>query len=152
MAGEWEAVMREILIGVDMHAERKAVFEAITTKDGLASFWTPDTVAEPEVGSEARFGFQGAPMPLRMRVDALEPEREVVWTCLGDFPYWENTTVTWSLSNEPEHGGTRLFFRHAGFPEEQPEWEIGTVTYSWAHILGRLKEFMEDGRAEPYMH
>jgi len=26
------------------------------------------------------------------------------------------------------------------------------VTYSWAHILGRLKEFIEDGRAEPYMH
>jgi len=143
---------REILIGVDMHAEQDAVFDAITTKEGLTSFWTTDTVAEPEVGTEARFGFQGAPMPLRMRVDKLDPGREVVWTCLGDFPYWENTTVVWSLSKEPEHGGTRLVFRHSGFPDEQPEWEIGTVTYSWAHIVGRLKGFMEDGRAEPYMH
>jgi uncharacterized protein YndB with AHSA1/START domain len=141
---------RQILLGVDVHADQKAVFDAITTKDGLASFWTTDAVAEPEVGSEARFGFEGAPMPLRMRVDRLEPGSEVVWTCLGDFPYWLNTTVTWSLSKEPEHGGTRLLFRHAGFPDEQPEWETATVAYSWAGILARLKGFAETGKPQPY--
>src|SRR5918994_1182158 len=129
---------REILLGSELHADATTIIDALTTKEGLSSFWTSDSVAEPVVGSEARFGFQGAPMPLRMRVDRIEPT-EVAWTCLGDFPFWEGTTVTWSLSPEEEHGGTRVLLRHAGFPDEQPEWEFASVASTWAGILGRLK-------------
>jgi uncharacterized protein YndB with AHSA1/START domain len=140
---------REILLGVEMHADPAAVFDAITTKEGLSSFWTSDTVAEPEVGTEARFGFQGAPMPLRMRVDALNRPSEVRWTCLGDFPFWEGTTVTWSLAPEPEHDGTRVLFRHAGFPDDQPDWELATVAHTWSTILDQLKVLAETGSAMP---
>ena len=141
---------REILLGVEAHADAATIVDALTTKEGLSSFWTSDSIAEPAVGSEARFGFQGAPVPLRMRVDRIEP-REVTWTCLGDFPFWDGTTVTWSLSPEEEHGGTRVLFRQAGFPDEQPEWEFASVTFIWAGILGRLKALTETGDAEPYL-
>jgi uncharacterized protein YndB with AHSA1/START domain len=139
---------RDILLGVEIDAEAQRVYEAITTKEGLSSFWTSDSVAEPEVGSEARFGFAGAPVPLRMRVDALEPNAEVAWACLGEFPHWSDTRVTWSLS-QGEHAATRVFFRHAGFPDEQPEYEFASVSYTWAIVLERLKELAEKGVAQP---
>ena len=141
---------REILLGVEVHGDARTVVDALTTKEGLSSFWTSDSIAEPSIGSEARFGFQGAPVPLRMRVDRIEPHG-VTWTCLGDFPFWEGTNVTWSLSPEKEHGGTRVLFRQAGFPDEQPEWEFASVTFTWAGILGRLKALSETGHAEPYL-
>ncbi len=140
---------RDILLGIEIHADPATVFDPITTKDGLSSFWTSDTVAEPAVGSEARFGFPGAPVPLRMRVDELDRPTEVRWTCLGDFPFWEGTTVTWKLGPEPEHGGTRLLFTQTGFPDEQPDWDHATIVHTWAAILERLKQLAETGTATP---
>jgi uncharacterized protein YndB with AHSA1/START domain len=141
---------REILLGVEAHAGAPTILDAVTTKEGLSSFWTSDSIAEPALGTEARFGFQDAPVPLRMRVDRIEPN-EVTWTCLGDFPFWEGTTVTWSLSPEEEHGGTRVLFRHVGFADEQPEWEFASIAFTWGGILGRLKMLAETGNAEPYL-
>lgn len=139
---------REILLGIEVHGDRAALTGALTTSQGLAAFWTSDSTAEPIVGSEARFGFQGAPMPLRFTVDAIDNDA-ITWTCLGEFPYWEGTTVTWGFDDEPEHGGTRITFRHAGFPDAQPEWEFATVAMTWAKILERLKVLIETGTAEP---
>jgi uncharacterized protein YndB with AHSA1/START domain len=144
-------VTRTILLAAEVHASGPKIVDAITTKEGLSSFWTSDSIAEPTVGTEARFGFREAPVPLRMRVDRIEPN-EVGWTCLGDFPFWDGTTVTWSLSpKEEDHGGTRVLFRHAGFPDEQPEWEFASVAYTWAGILRQLTVLAETGSAEPYL-
>lgn len=141
---------RDILLGAELHADAPTIIDALTTKEGLSSFWTSDSIAEPSIGSEARFGFADAPAPLRMRVDRIEPS-EVHWTCLGDFPFWEGTTVAWSLSPEEQHGGTKVLFRHVGFPDEQPEWEFASIAYTWSGILGRLKVLTESGSAEPYL-
>jgi uncharacterized protein YndB with AHSA1/START domain len=140
---------RSILLGVEIHSDNDTVYRAITTKDGLSSFWTPSVVAEPEVGSEATFGFAGAPVSLRMRVTRLDPGSEVAWSCEGDFPFWLGSTVTWSLSPEPEHGGTRVLFRHDGLAEEIPDWDLASVAHTWATILDRLKVLAETGHAEP---
>ena len=140
----------DILLGIEVHADAATIVDALTTEKGLSSFWTSSTTAEPVVGSEARFGFPDAPVPLRMRIDRIEPS-EVAWTCLGDFPLWKDTTVTWSLSPEEEHGGTRVLFRHAGFPDEQPEWDSASIASTWAGILDRLKVLAETGSAEPYL-
>ncbi len=141
---------RDILLGAQVHAPAEPIVEALTTKEGLSSFWTPDSIAEPTLGTEARFGFRDAPVPLRMRVDRIDREG-VDWTCLGDFPFWDGTKVTWALSPEIEHGGTNVFFRQVGFPDEQPEWEFATITFTWAGILGCLKTLAETGDAEPYL-
>lgn len=141
---------REILLGIEAHADAPTIVDAITRKEGLSSFWTSDSIAEPAVGTEARFGFQGAPVPLRMRVDRIDANG-VGWMCLGDFPFWEGTTVMWSLSPEEEHGGTRVLLRHGVFADEQPEWEFASIASTWAGILGRLKVLAETGHAEPYL-
>lgn len=142
---------REIMFAVDIDAEPKAVSEAIATEEGLESFWTPDVDAEPQVGSVARFGFAKAPMDIRMRIDRIEPGSEVRWTCVGDFPYWNNTVVSWRMQPNPEGPGTRLLFSHTGWPQDQPEYEYASVSYTWGQIVARLHDVLESGRPDPYL-
>lgn len=140
---------RDILLAVEMSADAATITDALITKEGLSSFWTHDVVAEPEAGTEARFGFAGAPVPLVLRVDTIEPGREVAWTQPRNFPHWDDTKITWSLSDGAEPGGTKVLFRQAGFPDAQPEWEFASVAYTWAIVLERLKLLAESGHAEP---
>jgi hypothetical protein len=70
----------------------------------------------------------------------------------GRFPFWLGSTVTWGLSPEPEHGGTRVLFRHEGLAEEMPDWDLASVAHTWSTILERLKVLTETGHAEPVLH
>lgn len=143
---------REMLHAVDVDAEPAAVYEAITTREGLTSFWTPDVEAEQKVGSVARFGFETSPMDLRMRIDELEPGRSVVWTCVGDFPYWTDTRVEWRIGPSLEGAGTQITFGHTGWPDDHPENQYARVNYTWGQIVARLRDHVESGRREPYLH
>lgn len=140
---------RDIVLGIAIHADAEPIYRAISTQEGLASFWVPSAKAESTVGSVATFVFSGAPLELRMRIDRLDEAKEVEWTCLGDFPMWEGTKVTWSLSPEDEHGGTNVLFTHRGFPDGQPDFEFGSIVHTWSTILDHLKELAETGSTEP---
>jgi len=139
-----------MLHAVEISRDAGAVFEALATQAGVAGFWTSDLDVEPAVGSVARFGFPGAPVDLWMRIDALEPGRQVRWSCLGDFPYWAGTTVHWDLSAGPT-GGTMVVFRHGGWPDDYPELDYASVNYTWGRIVGALKAFVETGTSQPFL-
>jgi uncharacterized protein YndB with AHSA1/START domain len=141
----------DMLFKTDVGAPAAAAFEAITTTEGLASFWTSDCEAKPEVGSVARFGFPAAPVDLRMRVDELVPGQRVTWSCLGDFPHWAGTTVTWELGPATQGEGSSVFFRHGGWGPDYPESEYSSVAFVWGQVVARLKEHLETGRRDPFL-
>jgi uncharacterized protein YndB with AHSA1/START domain len=141
-------VSADILHAVEIEASPEAVFEAVSTQKGLASFWTSDCDAEPEVGSEARFGFPAAPVDQRVRIEALEPGRRVAWTALGDFPNWEGTTLYWEM--EPAQAGTSFLFRHGGWSDDYPEREWASVNWVWGQVVGRLKGYAETEKPQPF--
>jgi uncharacterized protein YndB with AHSA1/START domain len=141
---------REIMFAVDIDAEPKAVYDAVSTEEGLMSFWTPAVDAQPNEGSVARFGF-GEGQNLRMRIDRLEPGSEVRWTSIGDFPFWEGTVVDWRMQPNPDGPGTRLTFSHTGWPEEQPEHAYASVSYTWGQIVARLHDVLHSGTPDPYL-
>ena len=134
---------RDIVHGIEIHAEPKTVYDTISTRTGLAAFWTPDVRGDENVSGELTFGFSEAPVRLPIRVAGLESPTEITWDCPGGFPYWERTRVTWSL--QPTEHGTKVVFRHAGFPDDEPEYEFGSVSLTWASIVTRLKEVVEAG-------
>jgi hypothetical protein len=76
-------------------------------------------------------------------VARLEPPMEIGWDCPGGFPYWEGTSVSWSL--RPSEHGTKVVFRHSGFPDDEPEYDFGSVSLTWALIVARMKEVVETG-------
>jgi len=139
-----------VLHAVDIQAEPAKVFEAITTREGEAGFWTSDNDVEPTIGSTARFGFPHAPVDAKMRIDTLDPGKRVAWASLGEFPYWAGTTITWELAPGPDGTGTRLLFRHAGWPDDYPEQEFASVNFVWGQVLARLKSYCETGQPQPF--
>jgi uncharacterized protein YndB with AHSA1/START domain len=136
---------RDIVHAIEIHAEPKAVFDTVATRAGLATFWTPDVQGDDAQGGELRFGFREAPAPLRMTVARLDAPNHVGWESLGDFPNWAGTRVSWSI--EPSEHGSKVVFRHEGFPDEQPEYDFGSISLTWALIVARLKEVVEGGGA-----
>jgi uncharacterized protein YndB with AHSA1/START domain len=134
---------REIIHGIKIHADPKRVFDTVSTRSGLASFWTPDVQGDGAEGGELTFGFSEAPARLPIRVRRLEQPSTVEWDCPGVLPYWEGTEIAWCLA--PREHGTRLVFRHSGFPDDEPEYDFGSVSLTWAMIVARLKEVVESG-------
>jgi uncharacterized protein YndB with AHSA1/START domain len=140
-----------MLHAVEIQADPKEIYDTLTTATGLASFWTPNVEAEPTERSVATFQFTGAPVPLRMRIDELEPGTRIVWSCLGDFPHWRGTSVTWELAPAPEGSGTTVLFRHDGWGPDYPDMEYAHVNFTWGQIVARLKVFSENGQAQPFL-
>ena len=136
---------RDIVHAAEIHADPKVVFDTIATRSGLATFWTPDVEGDDAQGGELSFGFSGAPVRLPIRVARLAHPREIAWDCPGGFPFWEGTIVTWSI--EPSEHGAKVVFRHAGFPDAQSEYDLGSISLTWAQIITRLKEVVESGGA-----
>ena len=128
---------------VDVDSDADRIYEAITTQSGEAAFWTSDCDVEPAVGSIARFGFPSAPVDLRMQIDELSPGQRIRWSCLGDFPHWAGTSVTWALSPAPSGHGTAVAFSHDGWKADYPDEEYARVNYTWGRIVGALKAYAE---------
>ncbi|MFL5686160.1 MAG: SRPBCC family protein [Chloroflexota bacterium] len=136
---------------VDVDSDARRIYEAITTQAGEAAFWTSDCDVEPAVGSIARFGFPSAPVDLRMQIDELSLDQRIRWSCLGDFPHWAGTTVSWTLTPAPSGRWTALAFVHDGWGVDYPDDEYARVNYTWGRIVGALKAYAESGEPAPFL-
>lgn len=128
-----------------IEAPAEQVYAALTTQEGLAGWWTPETVAKPEVDSMLRFSF-GPDYFKEMQVVALIPYSRVEWRCLKASEEWIGTTLTFEL--EPHAKGTVLFFRHDGWAAYTKEF--ASCTYDWALFFRSLKFLCETGKGFPY--
>jgi uncharacterized protein YndB with AHSA1/START domain len=139
--------MADIVHLVPIQASPQSVYEAITTEEGLKSWWTDDVSAEPREGSTATFRFEGGQVAFRMNVDKLEPAEAVEWSVEAPAPpEWEETRVTWRL--QPDDGNTRLLFGHRDWASI--ENSFAAINYNWAYYLTSLKEYLEKGEGFPH--
>lgn len=128
-----------------IEAPVEKVYEALTTQKGLAGWWTPDTLANPEVGSTARFAF-GPDYFKEMKIEELKPYSKVKWLCIKAFEEWIGTTLTFEL--DPHRKGCILFFRHEGWKNYTAEF--ASCSYDWALFFRSLKLLCETGKGIPY--
>jgi len=139
-----------MLHAVDVDADVDTIHRAVSTQEGEASFWTSDCDVQAVIGSVARFGFPSAPVDLRMRIDQLDPHL-IRWACLGDFPFWADTTVRWDIRPAATGTGSTVTFRHDGWPDDYPDIEYAKVNYTWGRIVGALKAYAETGTPLPFL-
>jgi uncharacterized protein YndB with AHSA1/START domain len=126
-------------------ASADAVFDALTTVEGLAGWWTTVT-GDGLTGGELTFSFGPASQAV-MRVDVAERGVGVRWTNLACMlEDWVGTTVHFALEATPA-GGTELKFRHAGLT---PRLECFTDCKSgWDHFIPSLRAYVETGTGHP---
>jgi uncharacterized protein YndB with AHSA1/START domain len=137
--------MKNILHRLAIKATPEEVYKAVTTREGLAGWWTPETSAKPETGSIARFAF-GPDYFKEMKVTALEPFKQVQWQCITGFEEWVGTTITFDI--EPHKNGSVLFFHHDGWKAYTPGF--ASCSYDWAMFLRSLRILCETGQGLPY--
>ncbi|MFE2297027.1 SRPBCC domain-containing protein [Streptomyces sp. NPDC059445] len=137
--------MADILHRVGTTAARDTVYQALTTVDGLAAWWTTDTKGSGDDVLQFRFGDVGG---FDMKVLELQPGTLVRWEVVDGPEEWIGTTVTFDLKQEGEW--TIILFAHEGW-REQVEF-MNHCTTKWALFLMSLKSFAETGAGAPHPH
>ncbi|WP_328443526.1 SRPBCC domain-containing protein [Streptomyces sp. NBC_00386] len=137
--------MADILHRVGTTAARETVYQALTTVEGLAAWWTTDTEGSGDDVLQFRFGDVGG---FDMKVLELQPDTRVRWEVVSGPEEWVGTTVTFDLKQEGEW--TIILFAHEGW-REQVEF-MNHCTTKWALFLMSLKSLVETGTGAPHPH
>jgi uncharacterized protein YndB with AHSA1/START domain len=137
--------MYEIKHLVTIDAPVPVVYMALTEQEGLAGWWTTDTVAKSIVGSIAGFRF-GDRYHNTMRIDGLVQDSRVEWACLDGDPSWVETTIVFDLENR--EGSTVLRFSHANWREMTDFF--AACNYQWGFYMRSLKSYCETGKGQPF--
>jgi uncharacterized protein YndB with AHSA1/START domain len=127
-----------------VHAAPDALFNALTTTDGLSSWWSQAT-GSGETGGQLKFLMSD---PLVMRVVAAVRPVSVQWTVTAcDFlPDWVGTRPTFTIT-AIDDATSELHFRHRGLTEELDCIEM--CSQGWDHFLRSLRGYVETGRGSP---
>lgn len=136
--------MKSILHRLIIKTNQDKVYAALTTQDGLAGWWTPDTSFDPS-GKTIRFAFGPSYFKL-MKVVEQQPATFVKWQCLQGHEEWIGAAISFEL--QPHEKGTVLIFCHDGWEEQSQVFSM--CNYDWAIFLRSLKYFCERGKGFPY--
>ena len=130
-------------VGVETATPQK-VYDALTTVEGLAGWWTEETTGTTDVGGVLEFRFPpigGFDMEV---VEAQAPER-VSWRVVDGPEEWIGTTVEWDLRQEGDW--TIVLFAHRGWRE--PVEFMHHCSTKWGSFLLSLKGLVETGDGSP---
>ena len=156
-------IHHELLVG----APPEKVYSAITTREGLSGWWTPGTIAKPQLDSVARFPF-GPEYFKEMKIMELKASERVKWTCIAGADEWKGTTISFELqpgdkrtllNSHPEvkdqiqqqrnfDSGALLIFRHDDWKGYTPMF--AECNYTWGQFLRSLKLLCETGQGLPW--
>lgn len=141
---------------VTLNAAPMQVYEALATERGIKGWWTPDCEVGGSIGEKAVFRF--GDMVDVMRIDALEPGREVRWHVLEQRNHladvmagnseWVGTDIVFRLSPSGD-GGTNLHFRHDGLTPDLACYRI--CDDGWNHFMTTsLPGLLDNGEGRPF--
>jgi uncharacterized protein YndB with AHSA1/START domain len=137
--------MQSVIHTFHINKSQEEVYQALTTIDGLSSWWTTDTIGSTALGDSIYFTFGGF-ATFEFQVALLDPGKLVSWKFLSGNPDWTNTYVTMVLS--AEEGKTKVEFVHDGFQEDYASF--GNINFTWGGYLSSLRDYCETGKGQPF--
>jgi uncharacterized protein YndB with AHSA1/START domain len=138
--------MADIRHRVAIEAPARAVYEAIATPEGVATWWTRDTRGESTEGGDIEFWFGGDEPSAVMQLVELTPPRRVAWRCDQGPAEWLGTTQTFDVREE--NGEAVVMFTHAGW--EEPVEFMHHCSTRWGYFLLSLKHQLEQAAGTPW--
>jgi uncharacterized protein YndB with AHSA1/START domain len=130
-------------VGIKSSAPDTA-YKALTTRDGLAAWWTDDTRGGGAVGDVIQFRFGDGGFD--MKILELDGASRVRWQVVDGPADWVGTTIGWKLRQEG--GDTIVLFKHEGWRE--PTEFMHQCSTKWALFLMSLKALVETGTGAPW--
>jgi uncharacterized protein YndB with AHSA1/START domain len=137
--------MADIFQDFPIKAPASRVFEAVSSPQGLDSWWTRESSGEPHLGSQYRLGF-GPKYDWRGRVTQCDKNSAFELQITQAGPDWNGTRVGFHL--EESGGTTNVRFHHTGWPSQNEHWRISC--YCWAMYLRVLRRYVEHGEFVAY--
>ena len=135
--------MTAVLFRFDVDAAPHEVLEALTTADGIKSFWTTRAEVPRDVGETLELSFPVAPAPFDLRLEQSD-DQTVAWRTETFPPHWVGTTIRWDV--EARDGNSTVSFRHDGFSDDA---HAGHAAFTWGQIMVQLKNYAETGNPAP---
>ena len=132
---------------VRIDAPADVVFDALTTAEGLTTWWSPAT-GSGRTGGELRFPMVAGQPPLLIRVDEATRPTTVRWTVVECtfMEDWVGTRPTFTVA--PIDEGCELTFEHVGLTDELECKDM--CSRSWDHFVRTsLREVAEGGPGAP---
>lgn len=142
--------MVEIILALPINGKKEEIYDALTTKVGLSSWWTKDVKTEAKIGSTSEFGFYGHTAIHYMKITNLDPSTEIKWICeKSPIEEWNNTEISFSIKDlDPKNPfSPNLHFVQSGF--KSTDKNFGAFNYNWAKFLTSLKNYVETGKGTP---
>ena len=133
---------------IRVHAPADAVFDAVTTTEGLTAWWSPAT-GSGLAGGELRFPMVEGQPPLLFRVDEATRPSTVRWTVLECtfMEDWVGTRPTFTI-RPIDAQSSELTFEHRGL-DDRLECKA-MCSRSWDHFINTsLRELVEGGPGAP---
>ena len=121
------------------------VYEAITKQEGLASWWTTETKATPEIGAIIEFRFTNN-YRKKMEIIELDQDKKVVWKCVDGDEQWLGTIIKFEIF--PKEGSTDLKFYHSNWKGATDLF--GFCNYHWGLYMKSLKTYIGTGKGNPH--
>ena len=141
--------MINIVHRIGIKSSAKKVYDAISTINGLANWWTESVDGNERVGGKITFRFltkDGNEIgKMTMEVQELNSEKYIRWRCIDGPAEWIGTDVTFELSQQDSQ--TIIIFGHTGWREEVEF--TAHCSMKWAVFLLSLREYVETGKGKP---
>ena len=141
--------MPHIIHRIGIQAPAQKVYEALSTIEGIAGWWTQSTSGSSEIGKSIEVMFltpEGKELgSMIMEVKVLNPGKKVHWLFTGGPEEWIGTDVIFDLKEEGDY--TIVLFGHRNWREEVEF--MAHCSMKWGVFLLSLKELVEKGRGRP---
>ena len=141
--------MATVLLRVPIEAEPKAVYDTVSTSEGITGWWSNHTEGPRGVGSTISVSFPDAPASFDFEVVEDQPNERVAWRCLEGPPEWIGTLIRFDIEGA-EGNTSSVRFAHDGWLRTEESFPF--IAYSWAQILPRLKGLAEAGKRDPFFN
>lgn len=138
--------MKTIIHVTDISAPRERVFEALTTIEGLAAWWSATVDGDAGSGGLIDFTFGGDFNP-DMQVTDFESPSALGWECVGGVEQWADNTFRFELEDRGRL--THLRFRH-DYATELSDDDYGIYNYNWGYYLESLRLYCQAGEGKPF--
>ena len=134
----------DILHRVGIKSSLDDAYEALTTRERLAGWWTRSTQGDgAKVGGVLQFRFGAGGFD--MKVLELDPGKRVLWQVVEGPEEWIGTKVSFDLRKDGDY--TIVLFKHQGW-KEAVEFMHHCST-KWAVFLMSMKSLLETGKGSP---